>query len=409
LLTQTITMMSVHRDEDNDDADLSRMTEISWITEMEQSVLNSSPMKTSSEYRRSVLLQLNHIKHTILMETESVTGSSLHGGKKKGVDPPPRGMLDIENGGEQVRGVLGLASSPPPRPPSTIAIPSDENQSDAHTCVSSLATRKTYTTRHAEEEKPTRTTTIVDMQFMHPSSKSLNSLNSASSKKSLFLRDERKEKAVHVKATCGYTPDLLDFEKPPQSGLPDMWALVTYLLTFPISDRMISKDTPGAKQAWREKVTTFIIFLMLSATFVVVVTFLPLALCQEAEDHVDMDQVSSSGWTVIFGKVYDLEEFASFHPGGSKTVEAYAGKDASSFFPRLPPTDLSSLCLNPALSESVFDERNSMSLQNITCSGVSSFDELRYGDPCHYDLAGMDAMDDKLGKYVSGYNATSTT
>lgn len=44
-------------------------------------------------------------------------------------------------------------------------------------------------------------------------------------------------------------------------------------------------------------------------------------------------------WVVIEGKVYDLTEFLSMHPGGTAIILKYAGKDASFLFNKIHPKD----------------------------------------------------------------------
>lgn len=115
-----------------------------------------------------------------------------------------------------------------------------------------------------------------------------------------------------------------------------------------------------------------------------------------------MDQVAKMGWNSVFGKVYDLNDFVDLHPGGSATIERYFGLDASRLFARLPPAELPSYCLSDRLNASVFNESNSLGLQDIVCS--STDEELfQYGDAsCHVSFAGIDEMDERLGEYQKG-------
>ena len=34
-------------------------------------------------------------------------------------------------------------------------------------------------------------------------------------------------------------------------------------------------------------------------------------------------------WILIFGKIYDVQNFINLHPGGAKIMSSYIGKDAS--------------------------------------------------------------------------------
>ena len=51
-------------------------------------------------------------------------------------------------------------------------------------------------------------------------------------------------------------------------------------------------------------------------------------LMKEVAKHNTVDDC----WVVIEGNVYDMSSFISDHPGGSKVVMLYAGKDATDEF-----------------------------------------------------------------------------
>ena len=219
-------------------------------------------------------------------------------------------------------------------------------------------------------------------------------------------RMERHEKAKRDRANPeSYTPELQDYErKGPPPIESTIWNVLSHLMTFPISDSCIPREGQGAKKAWREKIAIFEVFLLFTTAFVVGICSLPLLLCTESKEFFDTDQIVERGWTVVFGKVYDLQEYAPRHPGGSKSLESYFGKDASGIFPRLPPTELPAICLDMhTLDESVFNETNSLHLQNVTCPKVSTEDSLRYGmHPCHTSVVGLDSRQTMLGKYEMG-------
>ncbi|EJD41662.1 hypothetical protein AURDEDRAFT_90114 [Auricularia subglabra TFB-10046 SS5] len=56
---------------------------------------------------------------------------------------------------------------------------------------------------------------------------------------------------------------------------------------------------------------------------------------QEIEKHASRD----SCWIIIHGKAYDVTEFLDDHPGGSKIILKYAGKDATEEYDPIHPPD----------------------------------------------------------------------
>jgi hypothetical protein len=212
--------------------------------------------------------------------------------------------------------------------------------------------------------------------------------------------------AVEYTEPAKYQPDLnLEDGKAPAPGTSSkLWACFAFFVTFPVPDFCICQQGIGAKMAWRQKVTICFLFFLVSAVFAAAVTLVPMFICNESEQYYDMDQVEKNGWTTVFGKVYNLEEFIDVHPGGSAVLREFRGVDASRLFARLPPTELPSFCLSDHLSASVFNETNSLGLQNITCQLPSADEILLYGEEgnCHKTLAGTESMDERLGQYQEG-------
>jgi L-lactate dehydrogenase (cytochrome) len=56
---------------------------------------------------------------------------------------------------------------------------------------------------------------------------------------------------------------------------------------------------------------------------------------REVSTHNNED----SCWVIIHGKAYDVTEFLPEHPGGSKIILKYAGKDATEEFDVIHPPD----------------------------------------------------------------------
>ncbi|KAJ3472353.1 hypothetical protein NLG97_g11060 [Lecanicillium saksenae] len=48
---------------------------------------------------------------------------------------------------------------------------------------------------------------------------------------------------------------------------------------------------------------------------------------------------ADSCWVIVHGKAYDVTEFLPEHPGGSKIILKYAGKDATEEFEPIHPPD----------------------------------------------------------------------
>lgn len=56
---------------------------------------------------------------------------------------------------------------------------------------------------------------------------------------------------------------------------------------------------------------------------------------QDVAKHNSKD----SCWVIVHGKAYDVTEFLPEHPGGSKIILKYAGKDATEEFDPIHPPD----------------------------------------------------------------------
>jgi hypothetical protein len=144
--------------------------------------------------------------------------------------------------------------------------------------------------------------------------------------------------------------------------------------------------------------------------FVAGATLLPIFVCNGSEDIYDETEIAvDNGWTIIHGKVFDLNEFANEHTGGRSAIKDYIGADASQYFPRTPPADLPSYCLSHLLEEAVFDETNSLGLQDVTCGPISDNDQLLYGPTgaCHMNVIGNEGLNEYLEDYYKGELALS--
>ncbi|KAL7538293.1 hypothetical protein ACHAXR_008439 [Thalassiosira sp. AJA248-18] len=147
-----------------------------------------------------------------------------------------------------------------------------------------------------------------------------------------------------------------------------------------------------ARQAWREKVAIFVIMLFFSACFIGVSGVIPLFLCRETTVFT-MDEIRARNraedWTVIFGSIYDIADYANVHPGGDQIRELIA-KDASKVFPRRPPGLLPSVCVNTQKEL----------VQEPTCDEFDDLDKL-VKLHCHSSV-GFSGVDKAMGDYERG-------
>lgn len=154
-----------------------------------------------------------------------------------------------------------------------------------------------------------------------------------------------------------------------------------------------------AKQAWREKVAIFIIMLLCCSAFIAISGVIPMVLCRETRKFT-MDEIQArvnakagpiDDWTVIYGTIYDVEEYQNIHPGGPAGVQNYIGQDASKMFPRRPPGELPLRCLN--MDKNVPD--------GVVCASFDEVDQL-VNLQCHTDVVGFSGVEKYLGKYERG-------
>lgn len=154
-----------------------------------------------------------------------------------------------------------------------------------------------------------------------------------------------------------------------------------------------------AKQAWRDKIAIFIIMMMCCGGFIAISGVIPMFVCRETRIFtMDEIQARTNGvagptddWTVIYGTIYDVENYQNIHPGGSAGVKDYIGQDASKMFPRRPPAELPLRCLN--LDKNV--------PEGLACSNFDEVDQL-VNLVCHTDVVGFSGVNKYLGQYERG-------
>ena len=116
----------------------------------------------------------------------------------------------------------------------------------------------------------------------------------------------------------------------------------------------------------------------------------------ELEPFLKQDEIKArdraEDWTVIFGTIYDIEEYADAHPGGNQ-IRDFIAKDASKVFPRRPNSLLPSMCVNPAKSLELS--------QDATCDEFDEVDQL-VKLQCHTTAVGFSGVDEYMGDYERG-------
>lgn len=364
----------------SDDSDVTNL--VSQLNEVENAVLTSST-KRGKESNKELLKQLAMLKLQLLTDEGEDNSTLMNSSRGSGLSHSQHGGSRASRDSRTSKSTGGGRRTK--RRHKALALPQ------------SLPLEES--SNGPEIEIPMHRSSVDDAVSALNSSPSVIAMNVASA------RSNRKSKALedHEFDNAGYQPDLVkEVRKGPERMSTTLWSVFASLVTFPIPDCLICKKGTEPKKAWREKVAIFFLFLMVSGFFVVTVSLVPVYICVESDDYYDMDQVAKKGWNSVFGKVYDLEDFVDLHPGGRTSLERYFGLDASGLFARLPPTELPSYCLSDRLNETVFNETNSLGLQDIQCAPTEQ-EIFQYGDAsCHSSFYGIEAINEKLGEYEEG-------
>lgn len=121
------------------------------------------------------------------------------------------------------------------------------------------------------------------------------------------------------------------------------WICISNLCTFFMPDCLLNKNM-DIRQAWREKITIFFIFVIMSAILIWFIHFLPKILCQTSDLYTwkDIyDKGNSESWMVVNGKILDIKKYAKIHPSLINQFFTYSGTDVSYMFDTPDPRDLS--------------------------------------------------------------------
>ncbi|KAJ3760979.1 FMN-dependent dehydrogenase-domain-containing protein [Lentinula raphanica] len=94
---------------------------------------------------------------------------------------------------------------------------------------------------------------------------------------------------------------------------------------------------------------------------------------QEVSKHNN----SKSCWVIINKRVYDVTDFLQEHPGGSSIILKYAGRDATSAYEPIHPSDALDKNLSPSQHLGPLDDTAVESLERAEASKKKTQDELR--------------------------------
>ncbi|KAE8150744.1 putative mitochondrial cytochrome b2 [Aspergillus avenaceus] len=104
-----------------------------------------------------------------------------------------------------------------------------------------------------------------------------------------------------------------------------------------------------------------------------------------------------SCWVILYGKVYDVTDFLSEHPGGSRIILKLAGKDATEEYDPIHPPGILEENLKP---EAMLGTVNPDTLPKVQAEPEASSDE-KEGPPPMESLLNMDDIEQVATKNVS--------
>jgi len=192
------------------------------------------------------------------------------------------------------------------------------------------------------------------------------------------ISDQRSAKTQYNDPIDDYVRE----EDPPGSRL---WKSLAVGMTCIIPDKIIPREKPSAKLAWREKVAICLIVFFISAAIVGGIGFLPIFLCRSSDQFTQREINNQRGkaWVTIFGTIYDVRNYIKRHPGGSQQISDFLGQDASDLFPRPPPSALPTFCLDTAKNSSLASE--------VSCPNLADRED---GDKllCHTSMVGPEGV-----------------
>ncbi|KAI9255683.1 chitin synthase-domain-containing protein [Phascolomyces articulosus] len=147
------------------------------------------------------------------------------------------------------------------------------------------------------------------------------------------------------------------------------WVLLSRICTiiFPdfILKYLIGLNTPAARQAWREKITTCFLFIALVGLFLFWIEYISTLFCDD-EDVVAQFEVfkNDSKYIAINGRAAEWEKYAESSPIAEE-VSQYNGLDVSPMFPTFLMLDRSGMdnYKSPTLQRCIVDGTDDLSAQ----------------------------------------------
>ena len=135
-------------------------------------------------------------------------------------------------------------------------------------------------------------------------------------------------------------PKKKKLKKQKQSRVRAVWIRISKILTCLIPEKYVPGHSNQAKMAWREKVMLCFIIFIISFMLLCYLIWLPAMMCP-ASYIMNLKEISAKSvynpFIIIHGKVYDFTELVSKHNRNQAIphqIYEYAGKDASTLFPR---------------------------------------------------------------------------
>ena len=159
---------------------------------------------------------------------------------------------------------------------------------------------------------------------------------------------------------------------------------------------LLEENSNSFRPVNSEKVTICILCVMLSLFIVGGIGFLPIYFCQASTLYTteQLDQVVGEEFITLYGKIYDVSDFGKRHPGGPQAIANFVGEDATSLFPRTPPSQLPAFCLDLSKTEYLTQH------QTPECDIPEEY--LAKGAVCHDSLVGKGSVDNRFKTLKKG-------